>query len=214
MIDSRLSAILDRDSHSGANGKYEVHNLYFDDYKDSCTRENDAGVSKRFKYRIRYYGDPYGYMKLECKEKLNGYCHKESCRISLKEYEMIIKGRTNELIWRTEEPLLKRFCISCMTRRFVPKMIVEYERTAYIEEITNVRITLDENISVSDELLSFLSGDHMRYPVQEKGQYVLEVKFDDILPSYIRHIITDRNLVLTSFSKYYVGRKKIQSMVR
>ena len=153
-------------------------------------------------------------MKLECKEKINGYCHKESCLISLKEYQMIVEGKTNELIWQTEEPLLKRFCVHCMTRQFVPKVIIDYERTAYVENITNIRITLDENISVSDDVTHFLDGDYMRYPVQEKGQYILEVKFDYIMPGYIKHIITNRKLILSSFSKYCVGRKKIQSMGR
>lgn len=153
-------------------------------------------------------------MKLECKEKINGYCHKESCLISLREYQMIMEEKTNELIWETEKPLLKRFCVSCMTRRFTPKVIIDYERTAYIEDITNIRITLDGNISVSDDFSHFLDGNYMRYPVQEKGQYILEVKFDYIMPSYIRHIITNRKLVLSSFSKYCIGRKKIQSMRR
>lgn len=214
IIDSRLSSVLDKDIHSDSNGKYAVHNLYFDDYKNSCAKENDAGISERFKYRIRYYGDRSEDMKLERKEKMNGYCHKESCRISLEEYRMIMEGKVNELIWQTEETLLKQFCVSCMTRQFMPRTIIDYERTAYTEEITNIRITLDENISVSDDFSHFLDGNYMRYPVLEKGQYVLEVKFDDILPGYIRHMVTNQKLVLSSFSKYCVGRKKIQSMGR
>lgn len=202
------------DIHSDDNGKYQVHTLYFDDYKNSCTKENDAGVPNRFKYRIRYYGKQCESMKLECKEKRNGYCHKESCLISFEEYQMIMEGRTNELIWQTEEPLLKRFCICCMTRQFTPKAIIDYERTAYIEDITNIRITLDENISVSDDFAHFLDGDYIRYPVQERGEYILEVKFDYIMPGYVRHMITNRKLVQSSFSKYCVGRKKIQSMGR
>lgn len=153
-------------------------------------------------------------MKLEYKEKINGYCHKESCLISLREYQMIMEEKTNELIWETEKPLLKRFCTSCMTRQFTPKAIIDYERYAFVEDITNIRITLDGNISVSDDFSHFLDSNYMRYPVQENGQYILEVKFDYIMPGYIRHIITNRELVLSSFSKYCAGRKKIQSMRR
>lgn len=209
-----MSAVLNQDIHSDDDGKYEVHTLYFDDYKNSCAKENDAGVSKRFKYRIRYYGNRPECMKLECKEKINGYCHKESCLISLKEYQMIMEDKINELIWQAEEPLLKRFCIHCMTRHFTPKIIIDYERTAYIEDVSNIRITLDENISVSDDLSHFLDGNYIRYPLQERGQHILEVKFDYIMPGYIKHIITNRKLILSSFSKYCVGRKKIQSMGR
>ena len=127
---------------------------------------------------------------------------------------MIMEGKTNELIWQTEEPLLKRFCVCCMVRQFVPKVMIDYERKAYVEEIANIRVTLDGNISVSDDFSHFLDGNYMRYPVQEKGQYILEVKFDYIMPGYIKHMVTNRRLVLSSFSKYCAGRKKIQSMGR
>lgn len=56
-LKERLTAMLNYDSYAGENGKYEIHSLYFDDYKDTCARVNVAGEGKRFKYRIRYYGD-------------------------------------------------------------------------------------------------------------------------------------------------------------
>lgn len=214
IIKNRLNAVLNRDFHSDDNGKYEIHSLYFDDYKDACVKENDAGISERVKYRIRYYGARCGFMRLERKEKHDSRCHKESCPISLEEYAKIVNGDADELFWQTENPLMRQFCVQCMTRRFEPKAIIDYERTAYVEEITNIRITLDENISVSDDLFHFLDGDYIRYPVQEKNRHVVEVKFDQILPSYIKHIVTNRNLVQTSFSKYGLGRQKLQNMGR
>lgn len=212
VIANRLSAILSVDANSGEDGKYEIHSLYFDDYQDACAKENDAGVSERFKYRIRYYGREYDSMKLERKEKIDSRCYKESCPISLEEYREILSGNADGLFWQTEQPLLKQFCVRCMTRGFAPKAMIDYERTAYVEEIANIRITIDENISVSDDFAHFTDGSYIRYPVQEKQQHVLEVKFDDILPSYIRHAITNRHLVQSSFSKYGLGRKKLQAM--
>ena len=47
MIRNRLDAVLDKDSHSDRDGKYEIHSLYFDDYKDTCAKENDAGISEK-----------------------------------------------------------------------------------------------------------------------------------------------------------------------
>lgn len=213
IISNRLTALLDKDSY-GDDGKYEVHSLYFDDYKDSGAKENDAGVSKRFKYRIRYYNGQCQAMRLECKEKAGGLCYKESCLITPGEYQEILEGDVEELLWQAKEPLLRKFCIRCMTRKLEPKAIIHYERTAYVEESTNIRITLDNHISVSNEFLNFADGDYMRYPIQEKEQSVLEVKFDDILPGYIRHMVTNRHLIQTAFSKYCTGRKKLQSMGR
>lgn len=214
IIKSRLETVLDKDIHSGSNGKYEIHSLYFDDYKDTCVRENDAGISERVKYRIRYYGSQCDFMKLERKEKYDNRCHKESCPISVEEYTKIVNGDADELLWETQKSLLKQFCVRCMTRQFIPKAIIDYERTAYVEELTNIRITLDENISVADDFTHFLDRDYIRYPVQKKMEHVLEVKFDYILPNHIKHIVTSRNLIQTSFSKYGLGRQKLQSMGR
>ena len=210
IIEQRLAAIMERDSNADAGGKYEIHSLYFDDYKDTCAKENEAGISDRLKYRVCYYGSGYDFLKLECKQKKDGRCYKESSPLSLQEYQKIVDGDTEELFWQTNDPLLKRFCAGSLSRRLLPRAIVDYERIAYVEEITNVRITLDMNISVSDEYSYFLDGTYMRYPVLDRGRHVLEVKFDYILPGYIRHIISNRNLIQSAFSKYYLGRKILQ----
>lgn len=214
MIENRVAGILDLDFHSNKTGKYEVHSLYFDDYKDTCAKENEAGVSRRFKYRIRYYGSNTDILKLECKEKMDGRCHKKSSFITKEIYEKILAGKADELYWETEDPLLKKFCIHMMTRFFAPRIIVDYERSAYVEEITNVRITLDKNISVSDEVGNFLTRKYISCPIQERSEHVLEVKFDNILPGYIKNLVTNKNLQQSSFSKYYLGRLKLQEMRR
>ncbi|MCM1183976.1 MAG: polyphosphate polymerase domain-containing protein [Roseburia sp.] len=214
IINSRLTAILGKDAHSGRNEQYEVHSLYFDDYGDTCVKENDAGISERKKYRIRYYGEDLGFMRLECKSKTGGRCHKESCLLSPGEYRKLVDGKADELFWESDKPLIKSFCLKCMTRCFRPKAIIDYERIAFVEEITHIRITLDRNISASDEVSRFSEGDYIRYPVQEKGWHVLEVKFDYILPGYIKNLITNRHLIQSSFSKYSLGRRTLQCMER
>lgn len=184
--------------------------MYFDDYKDSCARENVAGEGKRFKYRIRYYGSNSDKLWLEKKEKLNSYCHKRQCAVSTEEYRSIIEGRALDVFWNTKEKLLKEFCIDIVTKRFVPRIIIDYEREAFVEIIANVRITLDYNISASDEIEEFLSGNYMKIPVLEKKKHVLEVKFDDVLPSHIKRVLQSNVLGQRSFSKYYLGRIAVQ----
>lgn len=214
ILDSCLSALLTRDVHSGDCGNYEIHSLYFDDYKDSCVKENEAGIGKRFKYRIRYYGSQCQDLKLECKQKIYERSYKESCLISEKEYRLIVNGSVDELFWQTDKPLLKRFCVQAMARHFTPKAIINYKRTAYTDEFMNIRVTLDEDISAADDFGHFLSGDYMRYPICNEGQHVLEVKFDYLLPGYIRHAITNCNTVQSSISKYCLGRRTLQSILR
>lgn len=211
-INNRLEAVLDKDKHGGRNGRYTIHSLYFDDYKDSFVKANDAGTSERIKYRIRYYGEQYDLMQLERKEKSGGRCYKTSCPLLPEEYQKLMSGDIEKVFWQTKEPLLRHFCICCMNGYLRPKAIIDFERTAFVEEITNIRITLDENISVSNDLFHFVKGDYLRYPIQEKGQHILEVKFDYILPGYIRHIVAGQNLIQSSFSKYSLGRRVLQKM--
>lgn len=209
-LKERLSAVLPYDSYAGKNGKYEIHSLYFDDYKDICARVNVAGEEKRFKYRIRYYGNDSQRLWLEKKEKRNSYCHKQKCVLSQDEYHLIMEGRAMEVFWNTEEQLLREFCIDIVTRRFMPRIIINYERVAFVEVIANIRITLDYNISASDEIQRFLDGNYCKIPVLEEKKHVLEVKFDDVLPSHIKAVLQGSILGQRSFSKYYLGRIAVQ----
>lgn len=209
-IKERIKAVMEYDPYAGENGVYEIHSLYFDDYKDSCARENVAGEGKRFKYRIRYYGDNTNELWLEKKEKWNSYCYKRKCRVSVGEYQQMMSGEVMEVYWNTEQALLKEFCIDMVTKRFRPRVIIDYEREAFVELIANVRITFDYNVTASDQIEDFLLGNYLKVPLLEKKHHVLEVKFDDILPSYLKRILQADVLIQRSFSKYYLGRIALQ----
>lgn len=209
-LKERLLAVLAYDDHAGENGMYEIHSLYFDDYKDTCARVNIAGEGKRFKYRIRYYGNSAEQLWLEKKEKNNTYCHKRKCALSYEEYELIMNNRALEVFWKTNNQLVKEFCIDIVSKRFLPRVIISYEREAFVEPIENIRITIDYNISASDELERFLYGDYRRIPILDKKKQVLEVKFDEVLPSYLQAVLQSDIFIQRSFSKYYLGRIAIQ----
>lgn len=214
LLEQRFRSLLDLDKHAGASGIYEIHSLYFDDYQDSCAWDNNVGTDVRFKYRIRYYGTDLNTLHLERKEKLHGLCTKLSCRLSVEQYHDILGGDAQNVFWNTEEPLLKQFCMDIMTDFFEPKVIVDYQRTAFVEPISNVRITLDQNITASNEISSFLESDYMSYPLLEPGKHILEVKFDDILPGQLKRCLCTDFLVQTAFSKYYLCRNLIQNLGR
>ena len=214
LLKSRISEVMELDPHTSIKGRYLIHSLYFDDYKDTSVYETEAGLSKRYKWRIRYYNDDLFYIVLEKKEKLQGRCHKKSCRLSLEEYKSIVDGNITDIVYDTEKKLIRELACDMLIHNYKPKVIVDYERIAYIEEITNVRITFDMKICASYELEHFLDGDYTKFYVLPSGQNILEVKFDDILPSYIRNIVESYGFNQTSFSKYYYGRKIIDSYMR
>lgn len=209
-VKERLLGILDYDFHAGADGKYTIQSLYFDDNRNTCARDNVSGEGKRFKYRIRYYGSEAETLWLEKKEKKNSGCFKRKCSLLIQEYQNIIDGKVMDVFWGTQEQLLKEFCIDIVTRGFNPKVIISYQREAFVEPIANIRITLDYNISASSEIGRFLNGGYFRIPVMEKEKHILEVKFDEVLPSYIKTALQSDGLLQQSFSKYYLGRLALQ----
>lgn len=211
-VEHRIGAVLSRDAHAGGDGRYGVHSLYFDDLSNACARETEAGNGERFKYRIRYYDQNPGFLRLERKEKLYGGCFKLSCRITREEFSLLSSGDVSTLLYDEARPLLRRFAADILRRGFTPRVIVDYERIAFVEPISNVRITLDLNIAVSKEYGRFLEGDYLKVPLLSKGQHVLEVKFDDILPGYIKQSVYECNLQQRSFSKYCLGFEKLRSL--
>ena len=205
---------MELDPHTPKKGSYLIHSLYFDDYKDTSLYTTGSGLSKRYKWRIRYYDEDLSYIVLEKKEKIDSRCHKKSCKLTKDEYECIVSGNITDIVYDTSKNLIKELACDMLIYDYRPKVIIDYERIAYVEEITNVRITFDLNISASYELEHFLDGDYTRYYINPSAVNVLEVKFDDILPSYIRNIVESYGFVQTSFSKYYYGRKIIDSYHR
>lgn len=211
LLKSRISEVLELDSHTPKCGKYVIHSLYFDDYKDQAVYTTNSGLSKRFKWRIRFYDNNLDYIILERKEKIDSRCHKKSCKLSLSEYDKILSGEITDIVYDTNKDLIKEFARDIMLYNYVPKVIVDYERIAYVEEITNVRITFDTKISAAYDIDNFLTGDYVKYYIQPSSQNVLEVKFDDVLPSYIKKIVESYEFKQTSFSKYYYCRKILDS---
>lgn len=205
LLSRRIQAVLNTDRNANKE-VYNIHSLYYDDYLNTCAFDNDAGIDERSKWRIRYYDEDIGFIKLERKQKKNDLCFKESCSLKPDEMKKLMNKQIQELFWESQDRLLKEFCIDVMTRRFEPKIIIDYERTAYVDPILNIRITFDKNICGSLDLEKFMQRDYLKFPVQEKGKHVLEVKFDDLLPSHIEKIIHESGVQRNTFSKYYLGR--------
>ena len=97
---------MELDPHTHPNGRYVIHSLYFDDYKDTSLYMTESGLSRRFKWRIRYYDDDLTYVVLEKKEKVNGRCHKKSCKLTLEEYFIITSGNITDILYDTNKKLI------------------------------------------------------------------------------------------------------------
>ena len=205
IIRNRVAALLPLDQNVGKE-EYNIHSLYFDDYLNTCAFDNDAGNDERYKWRIRYYNEDRNLIKLEKKIKKNDRCYKIVSDLSLVQYDQIMRQDYSEVFWNTNDKLIQEFCTACLTKMLRPKIIVDYNRIAYVEPISDIRITFDLDISASLDTDRFIYNDYLKFPVQEKNRNVLEVKFDDVLPSYLASVLSDEALQRNTFSKYYLGR--------
>ncbi len=207
-LKKRLQDFMMRDSNSDKDGIYEVRSLYFDDRNYSCAMAVNAGASHRFKYRLRYYGNKIDTLHLELKEKIYGKSHKSTFNISKELFDKLMNGNEWDVFWNTDSNLMKRFCLDIGTREFSPKIITKYEREAFVEPNLNIRVTIDRHVCASKKVDEFLQEDYKySLPLQKTNMHVLEVKFDELLPSYMHKLINMMGISQTSFSKYYIGLK-------
>lgn len=212
VIKQRLTPIVKLDPYVDKDkGFYVVKSLYFDDHEDTCLYHNEFSLGKRKKYRIRIYGDNTDLILLEKKEKENSMSRKTSCKLTRAEYDALHYGNVVGLYWQTDKALLKEFILQIMYKRFSPKVIIKYERTAFVDYPGNVRVTLDRNISCASQNDRFITSDYTVIPVLEKGRHLLEVKYDEFLPDYIKQVIQLDSLEQATFSKYYMGRVTSQN---
>ena len=204
-INKRLSYLLSKDEHTKQEEGYFIRSLYFDDYKSTSYYQVLNGISKREKYRIRYYNFDTSYISLEKKEKENTMANKKILQITKKQVEDLLEGKLN--ISKENDKLLNEFILKTKFYGYKPALIIDYNRISYVYKVGNVRITLDYNISMDYNVNDFFEKNNTKIPLLKKDMGLLEVKYDDVLPDYINWLISINNLQRTSFSKYLNAQK-------
>lgn len=203
VLKSRLSKVAKYDIH-GTNGQYQIRSLYFDDLYDTALVEKVNGISVREKFRLRYYDGDTSYIRLEKKSKINGLCLKDATRLSHEETQKILDGDTEWMIDKKDK-LLNEFYSKISGKGLRPKTIVDYKRDAFIFPAGNVRVTLDYDIRTGLNGTDFLNPECVTVQVADRP-IILEVKWDEFLPSIIRDAIQIEGRSNTSYSKYAASR--------
>lgn len=206
ILEIKVAGLMSRDCHADMEGSYYIKSLYFDDYDNTCYYENEDGTDPRAKYRIRYYNENIDFLRLEKKAKINGMTYKQSCEITREQCEIFLKGDIPDITEQMPETM-KLLFLEMKLKRLVPKVIVVYRRIPFVYNIGNVRITFDKDLCSSIQIKNFLKNDMATRPILRQGMCVLEMKWDDILPPFIKEYLQMDDLQWTNFSKYYLCRK-------
>lgn len=211
LIRRRLGALMRLDPNQRGKESYHIRSLYFDDVADNCFHANAEGLDYRKKFRIRIYNRSDTRILLEIKYKIHGMTKKESCPLSREQCRILMNGGL-PACYTDSPPPLKQLCLAIRTTCMHPVAIVEYERTAFTAPAGNVRITLDRNIAGSRYTGRFFDKALPLLPVMEQGKHILEVKYDEVLPSYIAAALDTGRLEQTAFSKYCACRLRLNNM--
>lgn len=198
-IRQRMGAVARPDPHA-VDGKYRIRSLYFDNASDQALREKLDGVSRREKFRIRYYNGDLSLIHLEKKSKLGGLGSKEWAPLTAEEAQAIVDGRTG---WMLEggRPLVRELYSKMRVRGLRPRTIVDYTREPFIYPPGNVRVTLDYDIRTGLGSTDFLDPDCVTVPAGD-APIILEVKWDNYLPEIIRAAVQLEGRRSSAFSKY------------
>lgn len=199
----RLRVVMEPDENA-VDGRYMIRSLYFDTPADTALREKLDGVSRREKFRVRYYNGDTSLIHLEKKSKVGGLGRKESAVLDREEAQAIVEGR---LDWMREcdRPLVRELYRKMTVQGLRPKTIVDYTREPFVYAPGNVRVTLDYDIRTGLSCTELLNVNCATIPAGE-GAIILEVKWDEFLPTIIRDAVQLESRRTSAFSKYAACR--------
>lgn len=195
----RLGAVMKPDPHA-TEGRYLIRSLYFDTPTDRALREKLDGVSRREKFRLRFYNGDTSLIHLEKKSKLAGLGSKQTATLTEDEAGVIVSGG---LDWMREDSrgLVRELYAKMKSQGLRPKTVVDYTREPYVFAPGNVRVTLDYEIRTGLSATDFLNPALVTVPVPG-SPILLEVKWDEFLPDLIRQIVELPGRRAAAFSKY------------
>ena len=198
-----IEQVLRPDSYSGLEG-YWIRSLYFDSLSNRDYREKQAGIKYRRKVRLRIYSPDARTAKLEIKQKENIWQRKISIPLTRPEAEKVVQGNYSVLLAKGQEAvkayaMMNTFC-------YRPKSVVTYFRQAYTGAENHLRITFDKEITTSQTHLHLFEKGNSDEMLQNPYFVIMEVKFHQFVPAYVKEILNHCEVSAGSFSKYMMSR--------
>ncbi len=204
-----LHRCMNLDQHSVDGKGYHIRSLYFDDVYQSALFEKLSGVVNRKKYRVRIYNFSHENIKLEIKKKYNDYTHKIATTIKNNEYEKIYTHDVSEFAF-SDDPVKKSYYLEIRNNFLRPAVIVDYYREAFTLPYNEIRVTFDTQLSSAKPHLNIFTEQVRSIPLPAYYSLILEVKYNNFLPTHIKALLEQYNLTRLSVSKFLLCRDYIQ----
>lgn len=162
------------------------------------------GILVRHKLRVRYYNRSLNFLRLECKFKHGELVSKKSTPITFEQYELMRLGNYSFMA-NMENLILAFFYNQHLTKILRPVILVEYNREAFTYIPGNVRVTFDTHLTAS--LAHERDGGSRK--VFSDDRIIVELKYDNFLPSVVRELFNGLPMIQLAISKYVLARENL-----
>lgn len=182
-------------------GKTSIASLYYDTPTYQLIRSSVEKPLFKEKIRLRSYGiaTEDSPVFLELKRKAYGIVYKRRVQTTIPLVHKFFSGEGDICAPGQINTEIKTFRDHYKT--LVPACLIIYDRTAYFEPNTDLRLTVDEDprYRTSDlTLTKSMDGISLLDP----GYTVLEIKVQQAMPLWLTAILSEGNIKKCSFSKY------------
>jgi hypothetical protein len=174
---------------------------------NTALAEKESGVMMREKFRIRIYNLEDKVIKLEKKSKYGEYICKTSSSLTRENVNNILNNGELDFLLQSPDQVKRDMFIAMKTRLLSPAVIVDYDREPCALREGNVRITFDKNLQAGVDCYDIFSKDIITVNVLPPGILVMEVKFDDYLPTKVKNLIQAASHNRSAVSKYILCRR-------
>lgn len=203
-LKSIFDKILERDKY-GKNGTYVVRTQYYDTLEEDDLFDNLSGIIEKKKIRLRTYFEDASTYKLEYKYKYDTDSTKYSLIITRDE-AVLMENHKYDFLLNKKSELALFFYYKLLEGCYRPKTIVEYNRLAYVYPVSRVRITFDTNVRATAYPYGLFEERLNTFPIISPDLGVLEVKYNEFLPSSLKHILESIDTLPQANSKYLKAR--------
>ena len=188
-------------------GKTSIASIYFDTPDDRLIRTSIEKPAFKEKIRARSYGlaktnQP---VFLELKRKADGIVYKR--RVQIKEEDLPSFFESAQKVDRNDQIGKEILYFKTYYHNLRPKILIIYDRVAYFQKDSDLRLTIDENprYRLKDlNLHTSLDGE----PLLADGGGILEIKVQDAMPLWLTSILSAGKIYRGSFSKVGEAYKK------
>lgn len=189
----------------GIEGKYHVRSQYYDSYHNRDLFDNLDGMMEKRKIRVRTYSLSDTIVKLEYKCKSGSDGIKYSIPIT-REQALLLEQKQYGFLVEREEELAKRLYSKMILNAYQPVTIIDYHREAYRYPVNDIRVTFDTDLRGTDNPYGLFQDDLFSKPLLAEDCGVLEIKYNDFLPYFIKEIWSELDQMVDAMSKYSRAR--------